>query len=73
MSWTNKSLKQLNQERNEIKEVAEELYQTFMCYIPQRERDEFVQRYNHTPETTNKPLGKLLIKDIQRIVKDNWY
>ena len=34
MSWTNKSLKQLNQERNEIKEVAEELYHTFMKYLP---------------------------------------
>ena len=29
--------------------------------------------YNHTPETTNKEVGKLLIKDIQQIVKDNWY
>jgi|TARA_R100000353_G_C6341953_1_gene150653 AraC-like DNA-binding protein len=73
MSWTNKSLKQLNRERDEIKEVAEELYYTFMSYLPQRERDEFIQRYNHTPETTNKEVGKLLIKDIQQIVKDNWY
>ena len=29
MSWTNKKLKQLNRERDEIKEVAEELYYNF--------------------------------------------
>ena len=73
MSWTNKSLKQLNRERDEIKEVAEELYYTFMSYLPQSERDEFIQRYNHTPETTNTDIGKKLMTDIKQTIKDNWY
>jgi AraC-like DNA-binding protein len=73
MSWTNKKLKQLNRERDEIKEVAEELYYTFMSYLTQRERDEFIQRYNHTPETTNTDIGKKLMIDIKQTIKDNWY
>jgi len=73
MSWTNKSLKQLNQERNEIKEVTEELYHTFMKYLPWSVKEEFIQRYNNTPETTDTIMGKRLLKDIQQIVKDNWY
>tara|TARA_Y200000002_G_C22526243_1_gene597805 strand:+ start:455 stop:676 length:222 start_codon:yes stop_codon:yes gene_type:complete len=73
MSWTNKSLKHLNQEREETKEIAEELYHTFMSYLPQRERDEFIQRYNLTPDTTNTDMGKMLIKDIHRVVRENWY
>ena len=66
MSWTNKSLKQLNRERKE-------LYYTFMSYLPQSERDEFIQRYNHTPETTNTDIGKKLMTDIKQTIKDNWY
>ena len=73
MSWTHKKLKQLNRERDEIKEVAEELYYTFMSYLPQSERDEFIQRYNHTPETTNTDIGKKLMTDIKQTIKDNWY
>ena len=73
MSWTNKSLKQLNQERNEIKEVTEELYHTFIKYLPYGYKDEFIQRYNNTPETTNTIMGKRLLKDIRQIVKDNLY
>jgi hypothetical protein len=73
MSWTNKKLKQLNRERDEIKEVAEELYYTFMSYLTQRERDEFIQRYNHTLETTNTDIGKKLMIDIKQTIKDNWY
>ena len=73
MRWTNKKLKQLNRERDEIKEVAEELYYTFMSYLPQSERDEFIQRYNHTPETTNTDIGKKLMTDIKQTIKDNWY
>jgi len=73
MSWTNKKLKQLNRERDEIKEVAEELYYTFMSYLSQKERDEFIQRYNHTPETTNTEIGEKLMTDIKQTVKDNWY
>jgi len=73
MSWTNKSLKQLNQERNEIKEVTEELYHTFMKYLPWSVKEEFIQRYNNTPETTDTIMGKRLLKDIKQIVKDNWY
>ena len=48
MSWTNKSLKHLNQERQETKEIAEELYHPFMGYLPLSRREEFIQQYNNT-------------------------
>jgi len=73
MSWTNKSLKHLNQEREETKEIAEELYHTFMGYLPWSKREEFIQRYNHTPETHNTDMGNMLLKDIYRVVRENWY
>lgn len=44
-----------------------------MSYLPQSERDEFIQRYNHTPETTNTDIGKKLMTDIKQTIKDNWY
>ena len=73
MSWTNKSLKHLNQEREETKEIAEELYHTFMGYLPLSRRKEFIQQYNNTPSTTNTDMGKMLFKDIHRVVRENWY
>ena len=38
------------------------IYHTFMKYLPWSKKEEFIQRYNNTPETTNTIMGKTSFK-----------